>query len=147
MTKSFAISFSLAALVAPSLVFPCTCLGPGPSPLTAYKKSSAVFVGTVIASYDSRAGEKTRSTIDPIVYTFDVSQVWKGTIADTLHVVSPRSSPSCGVKFVIGKRYMVYAVTFKGSLRADSCSRTGLFVLMEKDAAELPAPIWTREGE
>ncbi len=134
----------VAGVVAARSAISCSCLGPVPSPIRDYEQSSAVFVGTLISSYDAKAGASKQSSADRILYTFEVSQIWKGTIADTLTVVSARSSPSCGVKFVVGENYVVYARDWKRSLGVDSCSRTGLLTLREDDLIALPNPIWIR---
>src|SRR5688572_21112662 len=98
---------ALAILLAliPQQVHACSCVVPGP-PAEELAESSAVFAGKVIKwQFPTSTG----SSIDPIHITFDVSQVWKGSVLQSLVVHTAFSGASCGYGFYYDQEYLVYA--------------------------------------
>jgi hypothetical protein len=77
------------------------------------------------------------SSIDPVLVTFDVSQVWKGPEFTSLAVSTAQSSASCGYTFEFGRDYLVYAYGAEENLEVGLCSRTQLLADAEADLAEL----------
>ncbi len=85
-------------------------------------KAEVVFAGTVTGVADPNPAPV--STVDPITWTFAVEQTAKGTTEPNQQVVSGRFEGSCGLAFVLGHRYVVYAVRVDGTLRTSLCSGT-----------------------
>ncbi|RIX51692.1 hypothetical protein D3P08_14805 [Paenibacillus nanensis] len=102
----------------------------------AKQSSDAVFDGTVI-------GKKTASKLfasssaDPVTWTFQVNEVWKGKVAPVLSVTSAESGDSCGYEFREGQRYVVYARKTGETLDVSLCSRTALYSAAGQDLADL----------
>lgn len=88
--------------------FCCSCVRQ-PEPLVALGRADAVFSGAVVAVRDPHAGEATYSSIDPLLYSIAVNEVWKGDVGDTTVITTARESCSCGFPFQIGRTYIVYA--------------------------------------
>ena len=82
-----------------------------------------VFAGTARAVTDPNPAPGF-SSADPITWTFSVEQTAKGTTEPNQQVVSGRAEASCGLAFVLGHRYVVYAVRVDGTLRTSLCSGT-----------------------
>lgn len=158
---------ALTSAFAPSTLA-CTCVGPAP-PATAMAVADVVFAGTVTDRYDAASGSEISSSGDPIVYTFQVTSMWKGRLTEVLRVVSERSGASCGAVFDVGSSYLVYAssdpdredtdeggslgwgvLTAKdaaaGTLRTELCTRTRPLVDAVEDLAALPPPLFVRDG-
>jgi hypothetical protein len=71
--------------------------------------------------------------------TFAVAQSWKGGDRSTIVVNTPASSASCGVEFVQGQEYLVYALENEGTLQTNLCSRTAQLGAAGEDLAVLGA--------
>jgi LPXTG-motif cell wall-anchored protein len=118
---------ALVAVVKPSCVYACSCIQPGP-PAEALTNASAVFSGQV----------QTISAVgNSLQVTFTVKSVWKGTEQATIVVNTPTSSASCGVEFVQGQEYLVYADEAEGQLQTNLCSRTAQLAAAGEDIAAL----------
>ncbi|MBK6734240.1 MAG: hypothetical protein IPG61_09130 [bacterium] len=97
------VSAALLATAAPSHA--CVCSN---EPITRlFADADVVFVGTPTAWRDPNEGAGSRSSADPIHYTFDVELAWKGVDTDTLTVLTPAGGSSCGRSFQIGERYLI----------------------------------------
>jgi hypothetical protein len=105
--------------------FACQCAPPGLAAEES-ERADAVFAGQVIDVLDPLAGAKVVGTSSPLIYTFEVSRVWKGPKLSILRVESARSGVSCGRGFQIGEEYLVYASDSQDLLRDSMCSRTAL---------------------
>ncbi len=92
------IKFLLVLIVA-AVGLGCSCIEPLP-PVERLSQASAVFVGTVTKRDES--GE-TR------VCDFAVSEVFKGGIKAKVRVSTPKEGSICGVYFVEGEKYLVFA--------------------------------------
>lgn len=104
----------------------------------AKQNSDAVFDGTVIEK--KSAGKLfIRSSADPVEWTFQVNEVWKGKVAPVITVTSAEASESCGYEFKEGQRYVVYARQTGDSLDVSLCSRTALHSEAGQDLADLGA--------
>ncbi len=87
------------------------------------RQADVVFAGTARAVTDPNPAPGF-SSADPITWTFSVEQTAKGTTEPNQQVVSGRAEASCGLAFVLGHRYVVYAVRVDGTLRTSLCSGT-----------------------
>lgn len=126
--KSIAFILMLATATAffmftPERASACSCVA-NPDVAEALHNSDAVFEGTITAKQGSTKLFST-SSADPVTWTFQVNEVWKGKVAPAISVKSAFSSSSCGYEFEEGRRYLVYASdNGKSSLEVSLCSRT-----------------------
>ena len=126
----------------PVQVHACKCAEPGY--LSAeLEKFSAVFAGKAVSiehSYDPNAASvspEDRSTV-----RFEVSTAWKGTVHEDMYITTPPIGGSCGVSFIEGEEYIVYAdggAYADGSYTAGICSRTALLAQAQADIAAFGA--------
>ena len=93
----------------------CTCVV-GATPQKQFAKADAVFVGKVVALATPSPGA--------VVAQISVSGVYKGTVPSSAPVQTSRDVASCGIAFVQGSRYAVFAHEDNGSLRAGLCEGT-----------------------
>ena len=107
----------------PLPVVACSCMEL-PPPDEALTNATAVFSGEVIAIKDSKGiyGEIGKTV------SFKVREVWKGDNGSDISVVTGSDSASCGLDFIIGKEYIVYAhasdMYGKTVLSSTLCDRT-----------------------
>ncbi len=118
-----------------SPTYACSCIMP-PAPEQALADASAVFAGQVVDAAPEAEGEVV-SSADPIAYTFEVSEVWKGEATPTVIIRTARDSASCGFSFVAGESYVVYATESEGVLSTNLCSRTAPLANAEEDLTAL----------
>lgn len=114
-----------------AIVSACSCASPFPSPQESLKKSTVVFAGKV-TGMDIPNGIVI-STADPVLVTFDVSEIWKGPDYKTLVVTTARDGVSCGYSFEQGEEYIVYAYGEEDKLSTNICSRTELIANAKED--------------
>ena len=125
---------AVVAMVQPQCAFACSCRPPGP-PAETLANATAVFSGRVTAvALPADTGGPL-----PVQVTFAVAQTWKGTNRSTIVVNTPASSASCGVDFVQGQEYLVYALENEGTLQTNLCSRTAPLGSAGEDLAVLGA--------
>ena len=97
----------------------------------AKREAESIFAGLVIAvdtasmgqkwvPSDTTPGRQPVRWADTVRYTFRVDSVWKGDREREATVVVPAASSSCGRRFTIGEKYLVYAES--GGV-ASSCAR------------------------
>src|SRR6266550_733267 len=113
----------IAALVLASLVvraptaWACSCVA-DTTPAKQFKAADVVFVGTV----------STVSVPDPtkgsVSAHMKVSDVYKGTVATDTGLETSADVAGCGVAFVPGSRYAVFATEDAGVLRVNLCDGT-----------------------
>lgn len=75
------------------------------------ERSDAVFTGTVALVTAGR---------DRVV-NFDVDAVYKGERSSSIDVHTPLQGPTCGARFLLNRRYTVFASRQGGSLSTTSC--------------------------
>ena len=113
----------------PEQVYACSCAQPG-TPSEELEKSSAVFAGRVVSirhSFDPDAASV--SPEDRTTVGFEVNAVWKGTVYEDMYITTPPTGGSCGLTFVEGEEYIVYAhdsAYGDDSYTVGICSRTAL---------------------
>ncbi|GBG09384.1 hypothetical protein PAT3040_04028 [Paenibacillus agaridevorans] len=121
----------------PKPVYACSC-AISDSVSEALNRNDAVFDGTVVASHTPRKWFSfSQSSADPVTWTFEAHEVWKGKVAPRITVTSAQSSASCGFEFREGQRYIVYARGTGDSLEVSLCSRTTLTSAGGSDLVEL----------
>jgi hypothetical protein len=117
--------------------FACRCSGEG-TVSNGIKYSDAVFTGTIISktrstNYDSLGVIITGDTSEinsiwsqiPIsVVSIKVDRMHKGLItSDTITILTPYSSSSCGYRFEVGHKYIVFATIYDEMLMTDKLKR------------------------
>ena len=88
-----------------------------------YQRADVVFSGKATERHDP-SQDGPQGSADPIHWTFDVDATQKGKVADPVVVETSRDEASCGMSFVIGRRYQVYATDTGEYLHTDLCSGT-----------------------
>jgi hypothetical protein len=63
---------------------------------------------------------------DPLIATVLISKSWKGSLTDTINIVTERSGISCGISFQKNKEYLIFALEMDGHLHTGLCNRTKL---------------------
>jgi len=77
---------------------------------SSFIESDLIFTGKVLEKTIVE-NEMYKSSMDPVIYKFEVTQIYKGTIdKKIIEVVTSRDSASCGFPFQIGTSYLVYSV-------------------------------------
>jgi hypothetical protein len=114
---------AVGTLVSAPTAAACSILGP-PSEEELFTQATLIFEGVVLSHHDPTAGSPLQSSGDPIVWSFDVDRVIKGSVNQPQEVQSPRSEASCGFEFRDGGRYRVFAWVFEGELRTSLGSGT-----------------------
>ena len=103
----------------------CACADLG-SIADEYHKSSAVFIGRIVAIEISTRVYK-GDKIEKMVATFEVEQRWKGPSLRRLRVLTCGTQTfvcPCGADLELGQRYVVFA---EGKmLETSSCNRTAI---------------------
>ena len=125
----------------PTAVYACSCAPPG-LPAEELERATAVFAGKV-TEIDIPRG-LLQSSADPVAVTFQVSEVWKGSVQPALVAKTARSGASCGYTFSIGQEYLVYANGTESDLEVWLCSRTTPLTAAAEDllalgSGEIPA--------
>lgn len=101
--------------------FACSCIES--SDQEQYSRADVVFTGKATERHDPSAGGP-QGSADPIHWTFDVDGTQKGHTNDPVVLETSRDEASCGVTFVVGRRYQVYATNTGEYLHTDLCSGT-----------------------
>ncbi len=122
----------------------CSCIAA--SDQEHYERADVVFTGKATERHDPATGGP-QGSADPIHWTFDVDGVQKGKADDPAVVETTRDEASCGVTFVIGHRYQVFATDTGEYLHTGLCSGTrelnasqGPYVPPSATPAPTPAP-------
>jgi MYXO-CTERM domain-containing protein len=125
------ITTALLGLSQVNDAYACTCLPPPPV-ATAVAESTAVFAGTIVAMTPPS------SQIGEVVAKLSVERVWKGsTTAMEVEVHTPSSSAACGLSFMPGDKWLIYANEVDGHLSAILCSRSAPLSAAQQDLVEL----------
>ena len=96
----------ILSVVAPPSAQACSC-----TPSTdadAIARADAVFRGTVV-DYEGSAPREVMSTADPVTWTFEVSEVYKGRVAERQEIVSEEWGGSCGLEIPREGDFYVFA--------------------------------------
>lgn len=148
MTIAASLLFGSIALE-PERASACSC-AVNESVADERNRNDAVFEGTVIGRKETKKLFD-RSSADPVAWTFQVHEVWKGGVVPEITVQSAMSGASCGFEFEQGRTYLVYARdTGEGRLDVSLCSRTALSSDAAEDKSELGAgsiPLQPESGQ
>ncbi|MGY3791703.1 hypothetical protein [Aquimarina sp. 433] len=92
----------------------CSCLEKDESLVKkvreAYYDADLIFTGKVIDVKDVNPNSTHQSSSDPIIYTFEIIQKYKGdTKKHYVQILSSKSEASCGYNFKLGESYLVYS--------------------------------------
>ena len=142
--RALAFIIILLFLTTPRVPIACSCAPV--TPKEAFDASACVFDGVVIGSTEIGEFREGKMRLGSTVqYTFEVSKIWKGEVADTLRILTSKYPESCGVRFNVGDRYIVYAYRPNISLFTSLCS--GNMPMNDKNLneANFPKPIWTKK--
>lgn len=142
LSKLLVLATILAIFARPTPAWACSCIMP-PPPAQEFADRQAVFVGTVTGSSSNISipfvtqiqnlwNQWTNSnppvgpsTSDMPKVEFSVQDSWKGVTTTTVAIASSSDSASCGIDFVAGQQYLVYAYDFDGTgLQTNMCTRT-----------------------
>lgn len=129
----------LIGLGQPSISSACECASPE-SDAEATTRASAVFIGEVQSivpdfepsDSDATIRKKARRQIAPdfghdeILVTFRVLKPIKGASMTYLAVRTPAADSDCAFEFKTGRRYLVFADPWEGSLIVTVCTNTRL---------------------
>lgn len=126
----------LSAFALPQTCLACSCARPQRTPAEELARVDAVFRGRVIAiATDERSATKR--------VTFLVDTIWKGPAMHQRVVITTLHSAACGVEFVQGVEYLVYALAHAGAdsssslLGTNFCQRTRPVNIAVQDLREL----------
>lgn len=99
----------------------CSCAMSDTADSIAY--ADRVFTGTVVDRRETPPRlDGSRSSADPVYYVFEVDQAWKGEVYETMTLYSAESSASCGMEFMQGEKYLVFARQGDGMPTTTFCS-------------------------
>jgi hypothetical protein len=98
-------------------------------PVLKGEQANAVFLGTVIkfeaTDQPYSPSRSVPSSNKSMMAMFRVHTVWKGPTQPLLNVTTGFGGGDCGIDFVVGRTYLVYAYRLRdGTLSAGVCSRT-----------------------
>ncbi|MET0850431.1 MAG: hypothetical protein ABW020_04795 [Candidatus Rokuibacteriota bacterium] len=109
------LGLAAALLALPSLAIACTCAQP-PTPQAGLESAERVFLG-VVERFEVEGARR--------VATFRVGTVWKGPRQARITVTTGGGDGDCGVHFVAGREYLVYAGQGRQArLETSICTRT-----------------------
>jgi hypothetical protein len=125
------IAAALLPLTTTRSAVACSCTGV--SLQEEIDQTAAVFAGRVDDISERSPSERWLE----VEVRFEVSEVWKGDIGSEAVVVNPAQDSACGVNFLEGQTYIVYALAADTRLDTSSCTRTriGRTLTSEEDAA------------
>ncbi|USK33310.1 hypothetical protein LIT25_22745 [Bacillus sp. F19] len=95
--------------------YACSC-AQQPSVQSELENKTAIFSGKVL--------KVTVSSQKKVL--IDVDLIWKGPSQSQLMIETERDSAGCGVDFIEGENYLVYAFGDKNNLETGLCERTNL---------------------
>lgn len=95
----------------------------------AYAKSASVFVGEVIEV-------NSKPDVYFVSVKFKVEKSWNKNFQKEITVTTGKGGGDCGIEFVVGKKYLVYASGENDKLSTNICTRTAA-AEANKDAAVL----------
>lgn len=96
--------------------YACSCAQPA-SVQSELKNKAAIFSGNVIEMKETNAGK---------TFLIEVDQIWKGPSQSQIMIKSAADSAGCGMEFIEGKNYLVYAYGEENDLETGLCERTAL---------------------
>lgn len=123
-------------MISPNRTAACFCVPSGP-PKEELAKATAVFSGQVAKI--EPAVDTLWGNVESVKVTFEVSNVWKGPMHNTLEALTASSGINCGYQFKTGEQYLVYAHGSESRLEVWQCTRTKPLSMAKEDLAALGA--------
>ena len=117
----FSIVFVIAIFLIPENYYCCSCFEI-PSPQENYERSNAVFSGEILSN-EIDTITSSHGWYDRIIIV-KTDKVWKGFLSEIVEVRTAESEATCGVTFVVGYNYLIYAFEDENKLRCYLCERT-----------------------
>lgn len=119
----FVMFFLLAGLlvVPPQRAFACTCMDADYASPKFLDTMDAVFVGRVISVAEIRARTSNPGPYEAMV-TFFVQKGYKGIDGAVVEVASNLSGVTCGLDYVVGREYLVFATSRDDVLLTSVCN-------------------------
>jgi hypothetical protein len=84
----------------------CSCTGG--TDAEKFKLAQAVFTGTLVGREEPNESASVQSSADPVIYTFAVDRVYKGTITNPQRVKSVVDGASCGLELRSNGPFVVF---------------------------------------
>jgi hypothetical protein len=136
---------SVILLCSPQQALACDCPYL-PAPRAALADSNAVFIGTVTMVQQPGPELRLQRSFPFIIYDtpsyagvtirLSISEIWRGPDYRTVTLTTGQPYSGCGVGFVEGETYLVYAyINGVGNLMTHRCSRTATVLRAEEDLA------------
>jgi len=103
------------------------------TPAEAYKNADIVFIGSVV-SLETQGPPELVNADNRIVRAFrggrkavfQVYKLWKGPQITVISISTGEGGGDCGIDFIVGREYLVYASQNKGQWYTGICSRPGM---------------------
>ena len=127
-----AATIALVFLLRPMAAGACSCTFDH-TLMEEFDLTSAVFGGTVTNIQTAANGYDLLVTLTPTVR-------WKGGFDDPVQVTTGANSGVCGVSFMVGESYLVFAYGSQSPFVTFSCTRTGPLV-GNPLVSQLPPPV------
>jgi hypothetical protein len=129
VTTALVITLCAAGTLVATPDAACACDCGQPSASEAFERADAVFIGQVV---EVKRPWFTSLGSDTAVWTFEVSEVYKGEVRRRQEVVSHAHSTACGLDLEGSEPFVVFASTdgtdptpAEGQLAAHRCNGTG----------------------
>lgn len=103
-----------ALIISANSALACKC-APPPAVSQAYQSATAIFIGKV---------ETVKEVKYHKVVTFRVVEAFKGAKEKTVTIHTGSGGGDCGVHFIAGHSYLVYALGTSDDLGTNTCTRT-----------------------
>ncbi len=104
-----ALSFVFLQSFASTVAWACSCMRNEETPEALLDAHATVFVGEVLDGPHARGCGIVRSSADPVSYTLEVTEAFKGVaVGDEIVLETAASGASCGVDMVVGESRLVY---------------------------------------
>lgn len=96
----------------------CSCVGG--TPMEFAESAREIFTGTVTEVRNAHPGEP----ISELAATFDVEEVYKGSVEDPVVVTTNSQGSACGYEFVVDRRYTVFTSGEADGVSTHLCTGT-----------------------
>lgn len=130
------LSFVLLQSVASAVAWACSCSPDTATPEEHLDLHEKVFIGEVLDGPRSRGCGSSTSSADPVLYTVEVTESFKGVdLGDKVTLETASDSSSCGLEMAVGESRLIYSVDDK----VGSCDPGGLAAEKGADIQRLRA--------
>lgn len=102
------------------------------------ERADVVFTGRVIDQKMQTVATNPFGGLKLVQWTFEVEADHKGAASKQLTIESASNSAACGINFLMGERYQVFANQSKTALRASLCSGTRALTDKQQEQSQAP---------